>query len=498
MPTYLTVPFRDKDIVKALGARWDGTRRAWFAPEGAPPERFARWIPKAEAGSAEGKAPDSGEGAKTEAEERPRGGVSLAALLFEVSEAVRRTLPDSRWCLAEVASCRTNAHSGHTYLELVEHDGNGREVAKASGRIWAGSSRMLKNFEKMAGEPLGAGMKILFLAQAEFSIQYGFGLTIQDIDPSWTLGEMERKVREIRLALQEAGIYAKNAQLPQARDFASVLLLAPEGAAGLGDFETEIEPLERLGLCRFEKVHAVFEGAGAAASLGRALGEIAKRAQTGAYDAVAMIRGGGATTSLNWLNEMDLAKKICLMPIPVLTGIGHERDSTILDEVANETFDTPSKVAAGIVSRIAQNALRAEAAMGEVERIASLTLKAAENDCDRLMAEAARLAEGASARAEANAERLLRDAMNQARRIVSEADAQVSFLGREIVGLGPGGALRRGYAIVKADGVAIGSAQEAEKAKRLEICFADGTLAAKPSGKAKAPTYEANQDIGTE
>lgn len=487
MPIYLDVPFRDKDIVKALGARWDGTRRAWFAPDSAPPGRFDRWAKK-EGAAAPEETSERGPGKESPAEPGEKKSVSLSSLLFEASEAVRRALPSPRWCIAEIASCRTNA-SGHTYIEVVEHDGSGREVAKANARIWAGSSRMLKTFEKLTGEPLSSGMKILFLAQAEFSVQYGFGLTIQDLDPSWTLGEMERKIREIRMALQEEGLYGRNRGIGRARDFERVLLLAPDGAAGLGDFETEIEALERLGLCEFERIHAVFEGAGALASLSKALDAIASR-DLGAFDALAIIRGGGAKTSLNWLNEIELARRVCLLPIPVLTGIGHERDSTILDEVSNESFDTPSKVAAGIVSRIAQNAMRAEEAMREIERVATMAVQASENDCDRQMGEIVRLAESAAAQAEKDADRAMAEVASQARRIVDESDAKTDFLGREILGLGPGGALRRGYAIVKSEGKAVVSAKKAEKASgSLEICFADGTIEAKAIGKAKKATY---------
>lgn len=168
MPLYLSVPYRDKDIVKALGARWDGERRQWFAPDGAPPERFARW-----AGLGVG-APSSAAVAKVQATPTPdgaKGAVSLSSLLFDAAEAVRRALPQAKWILAEVASVKSNKTSGHSYFELVEHDAEGREVAKASARLWASNLRVLRTFEKANGGPIEAGMKILALAQADLSVQ---------------------------------------------------------------------------------------------------------------------------------------------------------------------------------------------------------------------------------------------------------------------------------------------------------------------------------------
>ena len=146
---YLVVPFKDKDIVKALGARWDGKNRQWFAPAGTE-ARFARWTKGAAVAR---PSPPLGEPREFEVmsdgpQSGPRVGASLSSVLFEASEAIRKALPTPRWLVAEVASIRKHAHSGHTYMELVEHDDAGREMAKANARIWSGNGKILKRFEK--------------------------------------------------------------------------------------------------------------------------------------------------------------------------------------------------------------------------------------------------------------------------------------------------------------------------------------------------------------
>lgn len=493
MAIYLNVTFRDKEIVKGLGARWDGARRQWFVPEGVPSTRFARWIAP-DLGSAAGGAgsseaasaliaPPSAPAFGLGPQSAPAPGASpqgatLSTVLFEAAEAVRRALPQPRWIIAEIASFRSSPGSGHYYAELVEHDESGREVAKASGRIWSSSARIVKKFEKQAGGPLAPGMKILFLGQADFSIQYGFGLTIQDIDPAWTLGEMQRKVMEIRSRLQQEGLYERNKKLPRPHDFTRVAVVAPELAAGLGDFMADAKLIQEAGLCHFDYYGAVFEGGGALPALLRAFSAARAEHEKAPYDALVVIRGGGASTSLNWLNEYELAKAICEMPMPALTGIGHERDDTILDELARERFDTPSKVAAGIFSRIAQNAARAQEAYDRVTSGARQTCLQVQSQVELAWAGVERSARESAALAESLARRELTSVFEQARQITAAAREQTDSLGREVVGLGPASVLGRGYAVVKANGRPLAKAAGAVEGQAVEIVFADGGLTA--------------------
>lgn len=477
---YLTVSYRDKDIVKALGARWDGKARRWFIGAGASRERFQRWI-KDETAS---ESPIASEAVTPPNEELKavdamgpveRQAASLASILFETSEAVRKAWPAPRWIMAEVAAIRTNANSGHTYLELVEHDASGREIAKASARIWSGSARILKQFERATGGALSAGMKIMFQAQAEFSIQYGFGLTIEALDASWSLGEMERKLREIRERLAQEGLLDLNRGLELERDFFKVGVIAPEGAAGLGDFMADAKKLEARGLCAFEFFPAVFEGPTAKGSLGAALDRAREWSEIHAPEALVIIRGGGATTSLNWLNEYELAARLCVMKTPVLTGIGHERDSTILDEVANLSFDTPSKVVGFIVNQIVLNANEAKNAWTSVQKDAQ---RVWQNEKQRLLELKEAIlteAQETAAAAAMKTEGLMRQAQSDARRHCEVSKTQVEALGREILGLGPRRSMERGYAVVRQNGAPVGRKEQLSEAP-IVIEFADGAV----------------------
>jgi exodeoxyribonuclease VII large subunit len=173
--------------------------------------------------------------------------------------------------------------------------------------------------------------------------------------------------------LQRDGVFDLNKQLPPPWDFNHVLVIAPEGAAGLGDFQAEASRLQAFGLCQFTYAYSRFQGEGAAAQIRLELHSALDHIRANhpwVPDALVIIRGGGAVNDLAWLNDLDLARTICELDIPVLTGIGHERDNTVLDEVAHQRFDTPSKVIAGIERVIVQRVHEAQGAFAEIQRLA--------------------------------------------------------------------------------------------------------------------------------
>lgn len=476
---YLTVPFKDKDIVKALGARWDGKNRQWFVSKDQE-SRFQRWVKR---GEDELLAPKT-EGTDLSLESlssrvqvsTERVGASLSSILFEVSEAVRRAWPASRWVIAELASIRTHQSSGHIYLELVEHDSAGREIAKANARIWSANAKILKKFEREAGGPLSTGMKVMVAVQADFSIQYGFGMTIDDIDPSWTIGDMQRKVIEIRNHLSVEGIFDSNKHLDKPRDFTKVALVAPSGAAGLGDFMVDANRLMSEGLCDFQLIPAVFEGAGALVSLVSAFALAHDLAERNEVDAVVIVRGGGAKTSLNWLNEYEIARQVCLMKVPVLVGVGHERDSTILDEVACETFDTPSKVIAAIHSRVVDGALRALACFEKVMVDARHLCLASKSSLDSLLHG---MCSGAVGMVEHQSKALLKERDNVyffANQHIKDSKSDIEVAVRDVVGLGPKSTMQRGYCVAKQNGKPISRGALLDKSCEVELMMSDGVF----------------------
>jgi exodeoxyribonuclease VII large subunit len=328
--TFLNAPFKDKEKVKALGGRWDSERRLWYVPAGTDLAPFAAWMPLAPASTEIALVEAAGELAAV------RRGMKLSELLAGVSQAVALAFKVGAWTMVEVLD--TRLRGGHVYIEVSERDADGVVLAKANAVIWASTAnRILPEFERATGAKIGPGIKLLVRARPVFKAQFGFSLEIDAIDPDYTLGDLEARKREIRARLQREGLFDANRNLPAPWDFNAVIVVAPQGAAGLGDFSAEAERLEKFGVCRFTYVYSRFQGEGAAAEIRSALlGAMAAwvKSRKPLPDAVAIIRGGGAVNDLAWLNDYDLARCICELEVPVLTGIGHERDSTVIDEVA--------------------------------------------------------------------------------------------------------------------------------------------------------------------
>lgn len=258
--------------------------------------------------------------------------------LSGIQQIVRRQVPPA-WVRAEIS--QVSARGGNTYIELVEHDANGQIIAKVRSVIWRHAApNVIAKFEQGAGTSLAADIKVMVHVRAELHPQYGMSLVVGDIDPTYTLGDMEAKLRQIRQHLQDAGLYDRNRSLPQPGEFTRVAVIAPAEAAGLGDFRREADLLEAHGLCAFDYELATFQGKEAPQSVYAAMRSLWDNHQVAPYDALVIIRGGGARADLQWLNDQRLAEAVCRIRIPVFTGIGHERDNTILDEVATR-FDTP-------------------------------------------------------------------------------------------------------------------------------------------------------------
>lgn len=421
---YLNVPYPEKDAAKALGARYDPAARRWWVRPDADLSLFAKWdlvpatsIP-ADAGSAlapAAPAPDRFASRELAADAAgreltaPAKGIPLSRLLGGVAAAIAQAFKGGVWTMVEVM--QVTLRNGHVYLELSERDRAGQVLAKAHAMIWANTAaKILPEFERATGATIGAGIKLLVRAKPSFKAQFGFSLEIDAIDPDFTLGDLEARKKEIRARLQREGVFDQNKRVPPPWDFTSVLVVAPHEAAGLGDFRKESDRLAQYGICRFAYAHSRFQGEGAAREIVAALIEALAEctAADDVPDAIVIIRGGGAVNDLAWLNDYDLARFICDQGLPVLTGIGHERDSTILDEVAHTKFDTPSKVIAGIEQLIVRRAREARAAS---EQIFALTGRATRDM--RVAVEQAHSQVAADARARvAQARQGSRDAIN--------------------------------------------------------------------------------------
>jgi exodeoxyribonuclease VII large subunit len=399
--TYLTVPFSHKEKAKALGARWDATQRQWFVPAGLELAPFAPWLPAAAQGVGHPTQVRLEVVPAAATEVAPAGeqkGVSLSQLLAGVERAVAQAYREGVWTRVDVVN--VTVRNKHVYLEVSERDEDGIVVAQARAAIWARmAERIVPEFERASGAQLAPGIKLLVFAKPVFKAQYGFSIEITGIDASYTIGDLEAQKRRIREQLQAEQLFDRNKRLPPPWDFSRVLVVAPQGAAGLGDFEAEARRLHAHRVCEFLYAHSRFQGAGAAAEILAALETGIDQAGQGPLDALIIIRGGGAVNDLAWLNDYQLARFICMCHVPVLTGIGHERDSTVLDEVAHHSFDTPSKVIAAVEKQIAQRAREAKDAY------------------DRILVETRRATE----RAAIGAERLDSEIRSSARNTLSDA-----------------------------------------------------------------------------
>lgn len=289
----------------------------------------------------------------------PPGGreeLSLLELNNRVRGAISRAFPDTCWVRAEMSDVRVNQSSGHCYLEFVEKNPlTGQLAAKARGSIWAKTFRMLKPyFELETGRAFASGLKVLVQVIVEFHELYGFNLTVVDIDPTYTLGDMIRKRMEIIRQLQEEGVFTLNKELPLPLLPQRLAVITSPTAAGYEDFLHQLSA-NRAGYVFYPRLFpALMQGEKTEESIIAALERIYQHADC--FDAVVIIRGGGATSDLSSFDSYLLAANCAQFPLPILTGIGHERDDTVVDLVAHTRMKTPTAVAEFLIGRLEETA----------------------------------------------------------------------------------------------------------------------------------------------
>lgn len=272
--------------------------------------------------------------------------ITLSQLTTQIQETIRREFNRPVWIRAEISECREN--NGHCYLELIEKDENTDSVvAKSRATIWSSTYRMLKPyFEGTTGQSLRSGISVLVMIMVDFSGQYGFNLTIRDIDPTFTLGEMAIRRLEIIRQLESDGVMEMNKRislpvLPQ-----RIAVISSATAAGYDDFCNQ---LRSYSYAFYTKLFpATMQGELAEMSIIKALEKIYSFATY--FDVVVIIRGGGATTDLACFDNYNLALNCAQFPLPIITGIGHTRDVSVLDMVAHKSVKTPTAVAEFLVN----------------------------------------------------------------------------------------------------------------------------------------------------
>lgn len=287
---------------------------------------------------------------------------SLSELTNKIQFVIRQNFTDAIWVRAEISELRENG--GHCYLELIEKDSETDNIlAKTRATCWANVYRMLKPyFESNTGETLRAGLNVLVAVTVEFNGVYGFSLNIRDIDPTYTIGELAARRMQIIQKLREEGIDDMNKQLPFPTLPQRIAIISSETAAGYGDFCNQLNS-DTSHFAFYPRLFpAIMQGNMAETSIIGALEKIYKHVEL--FDVVVIIRGGGATTDLSCFDSYNLAINCAQFPLPIIAGIGHQRDVSILDMVAHTSVKTPTAAAEYLISAL-------EKAEEEIDELAS-------------------------------------------------------------------------------------------------------------------------------
>lgn len=403
--------------------------------------------------------------------------------LFELNEFIRRVLslnlPGPLWISCEIAQ---SSHSrGHYYLSLVQKNELSDEiVAKAEAVLWQRQARQLRLKLGSAFDALlKEGMAVLIYASVDFHERYGLKLSIQDIDPAYTLGLLEARRRKILERLEAEGLLGKNQQHPLPAVLQRIALISSEQAAGLQDFLQHLRenPYGYRFDCRL--FPAAVQGEQAEAETVRQLRQIAR--QSGRYDAVAIIRGGGARLDLAAFDNYELCKAVAEMPLPVLSGIGHDVDEVLLDKVAHAALKTPTAVADFI---IAHN-MQFEAGLLQLgQHLSLLANQATRQQALRLERIEQALRYLPRLRLQQQGQQLAQLAAEIPRssRLRTKAERQALAQFEQIIALvEPEATLRRGFSIAYQDGKAVASADELPPGSRFTLRFRDGEVSSQRS-----------------
>ena len=293
--------------------------------------------------------------------------LSLRQYTSEIANSIRTNpVLQSRWVIAELSD--VSERGGHCYMELVEKDDRGVTIARLRGTIWANNFayKIKPKFEQITGQKFKSGLKVMLFGSASFHEQYGLSFNITDVDPSFTIGDMERIRREIIETLTRDGVVNCNRMLQMPRVPQRIAIISAKGAAGYGDFMNQLQS-NPVGFKFYTHLfEATMQGETTSNSVIKALNDIEMTIDL--WDCVVIIRGGGATSDLNGFDNLELARRVATFALPVVVGIGHERDRTVLDDIANVRVKTPTAAAEWLIMCAQQTLDQALALANQVAR----------------------------------------------------------------------------------------------------------------------------------
>ena len=407
---------------------------------------------------------------------------TLRQLNLLVREAIEDALPDEYWVEAELSECREN--SGHCYMELIEKDErSSTPVARASAKCWRQTWMMVKPyFERTTGQPLRAGMKVLLKVYAQFHEAYGFSWIVTDIDPTYTLGDMARKRQEIIRQLKEEGVFDLQKELRLPLFCQRIAVISSETAAGYGDFCRQLADNPYGFQFQTQLFPAIMQGEGVSQSIIAALEKIYSwNVECGmwnekCFDAIVIIRGGGATSDMSGFDTLELAENVANFPLPIITGIGHDRDESILDMVSHTRVKTPTAAAALLIDQL-------KAVLDTIEGAQSLITHYAQQKLASLNAQLATLSEAiprlfsiVKTRQEARLDNTEQRIITAVERRMTSEHHRLEMLEEKVKTLDPALLLKRGYSITLKDGKAVRDPKALQQGDEIETRLANGTI----------------------
>ena len=426
--------------------------------------------------------------------------MSTHMTLFElnslVSEVLENAMPRQYWVEAELSD--VNERRGHLFAELIEKDEDSNTpVARASAKCWASTWYSLKRtFERVTGEQLRTGMKVLLKVYVQFHPAYGFSWIITDIDPTFTLGDLAKKRMEIIAQLKAEGIFDMQRQLSLPMFCQHIAVISSATAAGYGDFCNHLHNNPYGFFFKTTLFHAVMQGEQIESSVIDALNRIFDAHEE--YDCVVIIRGGGATSDMSGFDTLDLAENVANFPLPIITGIGHDRDECILDMISFHRVKTPTAAADFLLSHLdntsrtidnlADRMVRSVARYLETERVRMKGISSKipilfsmvkANETNRIELLSKRIENALRQKTEQENHRMqmLQHTIEVAVRLAIEKERhRLSLLAQKGLSLDPEIILKRGYSITLSGGKVVTDASKVIKGEILETKLANGTV----------------------
>ena len=398
--------------------------------------------------------------------------ITLFELNRLVREAIEDALPMEYWVEAELSECRESR--GHCYMELIQKDEQtATPIAKASAKCWANKWLTIRPyFERTTGQQLHAGMKVLLQVYPQFHAAYGFSWIVTDIDPTYTLGDMARKRQEIIQKLKAEGVFDLQKELQLPVFCQHIAVISSQTAAGYGDFCNQLADNSYGFKFETQLFPAIMQGEGVEQSIISALEQIYDMP----FDCVVIIRGGGATSDMSGFDTLALAENVANFPIPIITGIGHERDESILDMISHTRVKTPTAAAALLIDHLKGVLETIEGAQSMISHYVQQKLSIANSQLSIISEAIPRLFSIVKTRQEAKIDALYtRLPMLIERRFTSERH-RLQLMDEKLKALDPTLLLARGYSITMHNGRAVKDASLLPPGAEIETRLAKGTI----------------------